>query len=156
MGPWPSLHHCPLYTVAWRVRWWWCSISAANWDCRWRVSDLYLSTPILVIFGCLVGNKMVDRRILVGSQYTMDVASLQKMLADDVSAGRAPLVVIADSGTPITGHVDNIARIKELCRLHDAWLHLRGHSLAALALPNYQRNGHVSCFCRQRRLYASC
>ncbi|KAJ3624004.1 hypothetical protein MTP99_017662 [Tenebrio molitor] len=78
-----------------------------------------------------------------GSQYTMDVASLQKMLADDVSAGRAPLVVIADSGTPITGHVDNIARIKELCRLHDAWLHLRGHSLAALALPNYQRNGHI-------------
>lgn len=73
----------------------------------------------------------------------MDVASLQKMLADDVSAGRAPLIVIADAGTPITGHVDNITRIKELCRLHDAWLHLRGHSLAALALPNYQRNGHV-------------
>ncbi|XP_063916087.1 pyridoxal-dependent decarboxylase domain-containing protein 1 isoform X1 [Zophobas morio] len=78
-----------------------------------------------------------------GSQYTMDVASLQKMLADDVSAGRAPLIVIADAGTPITGHVDNITRIKELCRLHDAWLHLRGHSLAALALPNYQRNGHI-------------
>ncbi|XP_044253275.1 pyridoxal-dependent decarboxylase domain-containing protein 1 isoform X2 [Tribolium madens] len=78
-----------------------------------------------------------------GSQYTMDVSSLQKMLADDVSAGRTPLIVIADAGTPITGHVDNISRIKELCRLHDAWLHLRGHSLAALALPNYQRNGHI-------------
>ncbi|RZC35605.1 pyridoxal-dependent decarboxylase domain-containing protein 1 [Asbolus verrucosus] len=78
-----------------------------------------------------------------GSQYTMDVASLQKMLADDVSAGRAPLIVVADAGTPITGHVDNITRIRELCKLHDAWLHIRGHSLASLALPNYQRNGHI-------------
>lgn len=70
----------------------------------------------------------------------MDVATLQKMLADDVSSGRTPLIVVADAGTPITGHVDNITRIKELCTLHDAWLHLRGHSLAALALPNCQKN----------------
>lgn len=83
--------------------------------------------------------------MLLGSQYTMDVAQLQKMLAEDVAVGRTPIVVIADVGTPITGHVDNISRIKELCKVHDVWLHLRGHTLAALALPNHQPNGHVSC-----------
>lgn len=73
----------------------------------------------------------------------MDVASLQKMIAEDLAVGRVPLIVIADAGTPITGHVDNVSRLHELCKTHDMWLHLRGHSLAALALPDYQHNGHV-------------
>lgn len=73
----------------------------------------------------------------------MDLGALQKMLSDDTATGRTPLIVIADAGTPVTGHVDNIPRIRELCKIHGAWLHLRGHTLAALALPNYQRNGHV-------------
>lgn len=77
-----------------------------------------------------------------GSQYTMDVSALQKMLADDVTSGRTPLIVIADAGTPVTGHIDNISRIRELCKAHGTWLHVRGHSVAALALPNYnQKNG---------------
>ncbi|KAF5285802.1 hypothetical protein FQA39_LY04263 [Lamprigera yunnana] len=77
-----------------------------------------------------------------GSQHTMDVAALQKMLAEDVNMGRAPLIIIADAGTPIAGHVDNVSRLQELCKLHDIWLHLRGHSLAALVLPLNQRSGH--------------
>ncbi|CAH1957550.1 unnamed protein product [Acanthoscelides obtectus] len=81
-----------------------------------------------------------------GSQYIMDVSALQKMLADDVATGRTPLLVIADAGTSITGHVDNISRINELCKVHGAWLHVRGHTLAALALPNHQRNGPVSSY----------
>lgn len=74
----------------------------------------------------------------------MDLGALQKMLSDDSATGRTPLMVIADVGTPVTGHVDNISRIRELCKIHETWLHLRGHSLAALTLCNYQRNGHVS------------
>lgn len=73
----------------------------------------------------------------------MDVAFLQKMLTEDIAAGRIPLIMIADAGTPVTGHVDNLPRLKELCKAHDIWLHLRGHSLAALALPQHQVNGHV-------------
>ncbi|KAF7266560.1 hypothetical protein GWI33_020068 [Rhynchophorus ferrugineus] len=79
-----------------------------------------------------------------GSQYTMDVAALQKMLADDSVTGRTPVIIIADVGTPVTGHVDNVTRIKELSKTHGCWLHLRGHNLAALTLPSHQRNGHVS------------
>lgn len=78
-----------------------------------------------------------------GSQFIMDISALQKMLAEDLTAGRTPLIVIADAGTPITGHVDNISRLHELCKAHDMWLHLRGHGLAALALPSHQHNGHV-------------
>lgn len=74
----------------------------------------------------------------------MDVAALQRMLAEDVSCGRTPLLLIADAGTPITGHVDNISRMQELCNTYDIWLHLRGHSLAALALPLHQYNGQVT------------
>lgn len=76
----------------------------------------------------------------------MDVSILQRMLAEDAAAGRTPLLVIADVGTPIAGHTDNIARIQELCKAHDAWLHLRGHGLASLILPLHQHNGHVSLF----------
>ncbi|KAK5641276.1 hypothetical protein RI129_009823 [Pyrocoelia pectoralis] len=76
-----------------------------------------------------------------GSQHTMDVGALQKMLAEDINVGRIPLIVIADAGTPIAGHVDNLPRLQELCKLHDVWLYLRGHSLAALTLPLNQHNG---------------
>ncbi|KAI4455855.1 pyridoxal-dependent decarboxylase domain-containing protein 1 [Holotrichia oblita] len=85
-----------------------------------------------------------------GSQYIMDVTALQRLISEDISSGRTPLIVIADVGTPITGHVDNILRIQSLCKTHDLWLHLRGHSLAALALQPHPVNGHVS-YCLFRR-----
>lgn len=74
----------------------------------------------------------------------MDVTALQRLISEDITSGRTPLIVIADVGTPITGHVDNILRIQSLCKTHDIWLHLRGHSLAALALQVHPINGHVS------------
>lgn len=40
-------------------------------------------------------------------------------------------------GTPISGHVDNIPRLQEICKSNGLWLHLRGHSLAALTIPQF-------------------
>lgn len=77
----------------------------------------------------------------------MDVSILQRMLAEDAASGRTPLLVIADVGTPIAGHTDNIARLQELCKAHNAWLHLRGHGLASLILPLNQHNSHVRQVC---------
>ncbi|XP_063240985.1 pyridoxal-dependent decarboxylase domain-containing protein 1 isoform X2 [Bacillus rossius redtenbacheri] len=71
---------------------------------------------------------------LFGSQQRMDVAALERLMEEDAQGGRVPLVVLADAGTPVAGHTDSLPRLQELCRQHDAWLHLRGHSLAALAL----------------------
>lgn len=64
----------------------------------------------------------------------MDITALQKMIASDVAAVRTPLIVIGDVGASICGHVDNIQRLQEVCRVNSIWLHCRGHSLAALAV----------------------
>lgn len=56
------------------------------------------------------------------------------MIASDVAAVRTPLIVIGDVGASICGHVDNIQRLREVCRANSIWLHCRGHSLAALAV----------------------
>ncbi|XP_022193102.2 pyridoxal-dependent decarboxylase domain-containing protein 1 isoform X2 [Nilaparvata lugens] len=71
---------------------------------------------------------------LFGSQQKMDVAALERQIEEDKTAGRLPLLVLADAGTPIAGHVDNLTRLQEICKSNDVWLHLRGHTLAALAM----------------------
>lgn len=40
------------------------------------------------------------------------------------------------TGGGAVGGVDNVGRIQELCNNHEAWLHVEGHALAALTLPN--------------------
>ena len=40
------------------------------------------------------------------------------------------------TGGGALGGVDSVGRILELCSAHDAWLHVEGHALAALTLPN--------------------
>ncbi|XP_067005760.2 pyridoxal-dependent decarboxylase domain-containing protein 1 isoform X2 [Anabrus simplex] len=71
---------------------------------------------------------------LFGSQQKMDVAALARLIEEDKAASKVPLIVLADAGTPVAGHVDNLPRLQELCKQHDVWLHLRGHSLAAIAM----------------------
>lgn len=65
---------------------------------------------------------------------TMDISALQKIIASDIAQNRTPLFVIGDVGASICGQVDNIQRLQEVCRTHSIWLHLRGHSLSALAI----------------------
>jgi len=56
--------------------------------------------------------------------------------ADDASS--VWIIYHLITGTTIAGHVDNVLRLQELCKQHDIWLHLRGHSLAALAMVSVQ------------------
>jgi Glutamate decarboxylase and related PLP-dependent proteins len=56
--------------------------------------------------------------------------------ADDISS--VWIIWHLITGTTIAGHVDNVLRLQELCKQHDIWLHLRGHSLAALAMVSVQ------------------
>lgn len=64
----------------------------------------------------------------------MDVSALQKMISADVASNKTPLFVIADTGSTLCGHVDNIMRLQDVCRANSVWLHCRGHSLAAIAV----------------------
>ncbi|KAM4535024.1 pyridoxal-dependent decarboxylase domain-containing protein 1 isoform 1-T1 [Fundulus diaphanus] len=71
---------------------------------------------------------------IFGSQHQMDVALLDKLIKEDIEAGKLPLLLIANAGTPGAGHTDKLGRLKELCDQHSMWLHVEGVNLATLAL----------------------
>lgn len=70
------------------------------------------------------------------SQQKMDIEALERILEEDKASNKTPLLILADAGTPITGHVDNLLRLQDICQQQDIWLHIRGHSLATLAMIN--------------------
>lgn len=69
-----------------------------------------------------------------GSQHTMDIATLERLIKDDASSSKTPLMVVANAGTPMAGHTDNLNRLRTICDEHNLWLHVEGHNLATLAL----------------------
>uniref|UniRef100_A0A4W6D7M8 Pyridoxal-dependent decarboxylase domain-containing protein 1 n=1 Tax=Lates calcarifer TaxID=8187 RepID=A0A4W6D7M8_LATCA len=71
---------------------------------------------------------------IFGSQHQMDVALLDKLIKEDVEAGKLPLLLIANAGTPGAGHTDKLGRLKDLCDQYSMWLHVEGVNLATLVL----------------------
>ncbi|XP_033969658.1 pyridoxal-dependent decarboxylase domain-containing protein 1 isoform X3 [Trematomus bernacchii] len=71
---------------------------------------------------------------IFGSQHQMDVALLDKLIKEDVEAGKLPLLLIANAGTPGAGHTDKLSRLRDLCDQYSMWLHVEGVNLATLAL----------------------
>ncbi|XP_069381142.1 pyridoxal-dependent decarboxylase domain-containing protein 1 isoform X2 [Paralichthys olivaceus] len=71
---------------------------------------------------------------IFGSQHQMDVALLDKLIKEDIDAGKLPLLLIANAGTPGAGHTDKLGRLKDLCDQYNMWLHVEGVNLATLAL----------------------
>ncbi|KYN07647.1 Pyridoxal-dependent decarboxylase domain-containing protein 1 [Cyphomyrmex costatus] len=79
----------------------------------------------------------IPHNTMFGSRNTMDVSALERRLAEDTQSNNVtPLLVLAEAGSVLTGHCDNITRLRAICDKYNVWLHLRGHSLAALALNN--------------------
>lgn len=100
----------------------------------------YLCSQLGLPLSCL---SSVPCNTMLGSEYKMDVSVLEKMILEDISAAKTPLLVVASAGTSLVGHVDSLQRLQELCRTHSVWLHVEGHSLAALCLvsvPNLPSN----------------
>ncbi|KAL7377809.1 hypothetical protein ABVT39_004585 [Epinephelus coioides] len=71
---------------------------------------------------------------IFGSQHQMDIALLDKLIKEDIEAGKLPLLLIANAGTPGAGHTDKLGRLKDLCDQYSMWLHVEGVNLATLAL----------------------
>ncbi|XP_071965162.1 putative pyridoxal-dependent decarboxylase domain-containing protein 2 isoform X2 [Antedon mediterranea] len=69
-----------------------------------------------------------------GSTHTMDIASLERLIKDDEATSKTPLLVVANAGTPMAGHTDNLTRLRSICDEYGAWLHIEGHNLSTLAL----------------------
>jgi aromatic-L-amino-acid decarboxylase len=66
------------------------------------------------------------RRIAVDARHRMDPAVLAAALQEDAQRGVTPIAVIATAGTTLTGAVDPLDAIAEVCSQHDVWLHVDG------------------------------
>nr|CAD7264811.1 unnamed protein product [Timema shepardi] len=109
-------------------------LGVVQYICR-QASALFSVTHYSSILGLpMVCVRPVPCNTMFGSQQKMDVAALDRFIQEDKANNRVPLIVLADAGTTIAGHVDNLSRLQELCKSHDIWLHIRGHSLAALSM----------------------
>lgn len=66
------------------------------------------------------------RKISLDAERRMRVDELEARIQADVAAGVVPVAVIATSGTTLTGAVDPIADIAEVCERYGVWLHIDG------------------------------
>lgn len=76
------------------------------------------------------------RQIDVDDKRRMRPERLAAAIDDDLVAGRVPVCVIATSGTTLTGAVDPLDAIADVCEPRDVWLHVDGaYGLAAASAP---------------------
>ena len=84
---------------------------------------------------CGLGSAAV-RRIPVDARRRMRSEALDKALSADVAAGATPVAVVATAGTTLTGAVDPIDAVADVCDRHGAWLHVDGaYGLPGAAAP---------------------
>ena len=55
---------------------------------------------------------------------SMDPVALERRITEDVHAGRKPFAVIATAGSVTCGAIDDLVRIREICRDHGLWMHV--------------------------------
>jgi aromatic-L-amino-acid/L-tryptophan decarboxylase len=66
------------------------------------------------------------RRIPLSHDRRMRVDALDEAVARDRADGVVPVAVVATAGTTLTGTVDPLAEIADVCAAHDVWLHVDG------------------------------
>ncbi|XP_061167999.1 putative pyridoxal-dependent decarboxylase domain-containing protein 2 isoform X2 [Saccostrea echinata] len=68
-----------------------------------------------------------------GTTSIMDVQMLEKLIQDDISAAKTPVLLVGFAGSPHLGSVDNLQELRKICKDHKIWLHVEGNNLAILA-----------------------
>ena len=66
------------------------------------------------------------RDIAIDELRRMDAADLARQLDEDIAAGVTPIAVVATGGTTLTGAVDPIDAIADVCSERGVWLHVDG------------------------------
>lgn len=81
-----------------------------------------------------LGSKAL-RKIPVDRHYRLDLASLEKTVAEDRRAGHLPFCIVGNAGTVNTGAIDSLNALADICQRERLWFHVDGAfgALAALA-----------------------
>lgn len=84
---------------------------------------------------CGLGSAAV-RLIPIDEQRRMWPDALEEALSSDVAGGVTPVAVVASAGTTLTGAVDPIDSIADICERYGVWLHVDGaYGLPSAAAP---------------------
>jgi len=75
----------------------------------------------------------------VDAEYRLDVAGLERAIAEDRARGRRPFCVVGNAGTVNTGAIDDLEAIGALCRQEGLWFHVDGAFGALVALSERLR-----------------
>jgi len=95
--------------------------------------EVHMSIPKSV---ALLGIGRENLRLIpVDAQLRMDPAALEQQIANDRTAGKTPLAVVASAGTVNTGAIDPLKPIADIARQNGLWFHVDGAygALAAIA-----------------------
>jgi aromatic-L-amino-acid decarboxylase len=85
---------------------------------------------------CGLGSAAV-RPIPTDYRRRMRPEALDDALSSDIASGVVPVAVVATAGTTLTGAVDPLDAIADVCARHGAWLHIDGaYGLPGAAAPS--------------------
>ena len=85
---------------------------------------------------CGLGSKAV-RLIPIDDAHRMRPEALDRALSSDVASGVVPVAVVATAGTTLTGAVDPLDALADVCGRHGVWLHVDGaYGLPGAAAPS--------------------
>src|SRR5215218_5542563 len=98
-------------------------------------SDEAHHSVVRAVETCGLGSAAI-RRVPIDRQRRMRADALAQALEDDYAAGVVPVAVVATAGTTLTGAVDPLDSIADVCERHGVWLHIDGaYGLPAAAAP---------------------
>ena len=87
-----------------------------------------------------IGSAFV-RLIEIDEHRRLRVDGLERALAADRDAGVHPIAVVANGGTTLTGAVDPLDQIADVCERHSVWMHVDG----AYGLPAAATDAPARC-----------
>jgi glutamate/tyrosine decarboxylase-like PLP-dependent enzyme len=79
------------------------------------------------------------RKLPTDDLFRIDLAALEKAIADDTAAGLKPCCVIGIAGTTNTGSIDKLAELAAVARRHDCWYHVDAAYGGAVVLSDRYR-----------------
>jgi aromatic-L-amino-acid decarboxylase len=82
-----------------------------------------------------IGSRWV-RSLPIDGDRRLQPGAVESAIASDLAAGVVPVAVVATAGTTLTGAVDPLAELADICERHRVWLHVDGaYGAPAAALP---------------------